>query len=80
MDVKGSEWNDERIVVRMWVGTCRRVHRVCCNHGYKILYMVLVFIAVILHVLCNLIANWTHTLFCSFLNDVIDMFKVEKAE
>ena len=34
MDVKVSEWNDERIVVRMWVGTFGRVYRVWCNHGY----------------------------------------------
>ena len=35
MDVNDSEWNDEQIVVRMWVGYIWRGQGVWCYHGYK---------------------------------------------
>ena len=47
MDVKGSEWNDEQIVVRMWVGYIWRGQGVWCYHGYKTINMVLAFITAI---------------------------------
>ena len=38
MDVNGSEWNDEQMVVRMWVGYIWRGQGVWCYHGYKTIY------------------------------------------
>ena len=49
MGVNGSEWNDEQMVVRMWVGYIWRGQGVWCYHGYKTMNMVLEFITAISH-------------------------------
>ena len=45
MDVNGSEWNDEQMVVRMWGGGGGYIWRgqgIWCYHGYKPLNMVFI--------------------------------------
>ena len=50
MDVKGNEWNDEHMVVRMWVGYMWKIQLVKSYFGYKTINMILAFINAILHV------------------------------